>query len=138
MPDPDELRLLQAIHTIQTRYTDDGTTDAVLEDLLATLLGLTGSEYGLIGDVLTGDDGVAYLEPRAFANIAWDDATRRFYAENAPTGLEFANLENLLGTVMTTGGSVISNDPSHDERSGDLVSGHPSLDASLGLPLLSS
>ncbi|MDG2303662.1 MAG: ATP-binding protein [Candidatus Binatia bacterium] len=135
MPDPDELRLLQAIHTIQTRYTDDGTTDAVLEDLLATLLGLTGSEYGLIGDVLTGDDGVAYLEPRAFANIAWDDATRRFYAENAPTGLEFANLENLLGTVMTTGGSVISNDPSHDERSGDLVSGHPSLDASLGLPL---
>jgi signal transduction histidine kinase/CheY-like chemotaxis protein len=128
-------RLLEALTRAHADFalTSEGTS--VFERLLATLLELSRSEYGFIGEVLHDEDGNPYLKARAITNIAWDDATRRFFDENAPSGLEFRNLQTLFGAVMTTGAPVIANQPSTDPRRGGIPPGHPPLDAFLGLPI---
>lgn len=135
MASPSELRLLHAIRAIQEQYIEDASPDEVFESLLAALLAITESEYGFIGEVRRTEEGAPFMKAWAITNIAWDDATQRFYDENAPSGMEFYNLETLFGAVMTTGEAVVSNEPSNDPRRGGLPPGHPPLNAFLGVPL---
>ena len=127
-------RLLEAITLAQAQCIADTPLREVFDHMLANLLDITGSEYGFIGEVLHDDDGTPYLKTHAITNIAWDDATRSFYEEHAPNGLEFRNLDTLFGRVISTGKPVIANDPQSDPRAGGLPHGHPSLDHFLGLP----
>jgi PAS domain S-box-containing protein len=129
------LQQLQAIHEVQTLYFENGNPEAIFEKLLSEVLALSESEYGFIGEVLRDPSGAPFLKTRAITNIAWNDETRRFYEENAPTGLEFRNLQTLFGAAMTKGDPVIANDPAHDPRRGGLPEGHPELAAFLGVPL---
>jgi diguanylate cyclase (GGDEF)-like protein/PAS domain S-box-containing protein len=78
---------------------------------------------------------VPYLRTQAITNIAWDQATRDFYAEHAPKGLEFTNLDTLFGAALKNGRPVIANDPANDERSGGTPPGHPPLRAFMAIPL---
>ncbi|QKJ67286.1 response regulator [Deefgea piscis] len=126
--------LIEAILSAQTGFDVDADPRAVFEAVLSDLLQLTASEYGFIGEV-TMNDGVPCLRTHAITNIAWNDETRAFYAQHAPQGLVFTNLNTLFGAVMATGKPVISNDPAHDPRGGGLPSGHPPMTAFLGLPI---
>ena len=127
-------KLLAAISQSQSTFITSEDTRQLFDTLLADLLAITDSEYGFIGEVLHRDDGKPYLKTRAITNIAWNDETRRFYADNAPNGLEFTNLDTLFGHVITSGEAVISNLPGTDPRGGGLPHGHPALNAFLGLP----
>ena len=127
-------RLLEAITRAQRTYEVGTDPGELFERMLTDLLALTDSEYGFIGEVLAGDDGLPYLKTHAITNIAWDEETRRFYEDNAPTGLVFTNLATLFGEVMVTGQAVLSNAPGDDPRRGGLPDGHPSLAAFLGAP----
>ena len=49
--------------------------------------------------------------------------------------LEFTSFDNLFGKVLTTGKTIISNNPTGDPRSGGLPSGHPPLRHFLGVPI---
>ena len=51
--------------------------------------------------------------------------------------MEFTNLETLFGAVMTSGMSVIANDPASNPRRGGLPPGHPALNRFLGVPFSS-
>lgn len=126
--------LLSAITNAQSKFISDVDHHFIFEELLNNLLSLTGSEYGFIGETLYAADGAPYLKTYALTNIAWDNNTRDFYEKNAPSGLEFRNLENLFGAVLKTGEPVIANTPSSDPRRGGLPGGHPPLDAFLGMP----
>jgi PAS domain S-box-containing protein len=112
-------------------------TISIFEGFLKAVLSLTCSEYGYIGEILHTDEGQPYMKTFAITNISWDDATRQFYQDNAPTGLEFYNLKTLFGQVMVAGEAVIANDPKTDPRSGGLPQGHPPLNAFLGVPIIS-
>jgi PAS domain S-box-containing protein len=127
-------QLLQIISDAQSEFIAVGDPHQVFDSFLDGLLKLTESEYGFIGEVLPTADGDPYLKTHAITNIAWNEETRRFYEENAPSGLEFFNLKTLFGSVMTTGKLVIANEPSKDPRRGGLPDGHPDLNAFLGLP----
>lgn len=127
--------LLEAIRRVQSGHIGRASAQVVFEELLATLLEFGASEYGFIGEVLARADGSPYLKAHAITNIAWDEATRRFYADNAPTGMEFSNLKTLFGAVLTTAEPVIANQPASDPRRGGLPPGHPPLNAFLGLPI---
>ena len=127
-------RLLDAISRVHAGFLQTANSRVAFADLLATLLELTGSEYGFIGEVLSDATGAPYLKTHAITNIAWDDATHAFYRDNAETGLDFRNLKTLFGQVMTTRAAVISNHPATDPRRGGLPPGHPPLDAFMGLP----
>ncbi|NNL64731.1 MAG: diguanylate cyclase [Myxococcales bacterium] len=105
--------------------------DEALEDLL----GLTGSEFGFIGEILETPEGVPYLKAHAITDISWNQETRKLYRDNIRQGLEFRNLHNLFGVTVRTGEMVLANDPGSDLRSGGLPPGHPGLDSYLGLPI---
>jgi PAS domain S-box-containing protein len=106
------------------------------DKILIDLLDVMESEYGFLGEVLFDADDKPYLKTYALTNIAWDDATRAFYDQHAPNGLEFRNLETLFGYAMKHKEVVISNDPVNDTRRGGLPKGHPPLNAFLGIPIL--
>jgi len=139
--------LLSAISKAQTQFITDADPGALFDNLLETLLQLTNSEYGFIGEILYDAEGQAYidesymklrgqpyLKTKAITNIAWNEETRRLYEENAARGMEFHNLHSLFGQVITTGQPVIANGPNTDPRRGGLPEGHPPLNAFLGIP----
>jgi PAS domain S-box-containing protein len=134
MPNPSAM--LAAIGRAQTAYIVEADAGKAFNGLLSDLLSLTLSEYGFIGEVLHTAEGKPYLKTHAITNIAWDEATQRFYEENAPKGMAFYNLKTLFGHVLTSRQPVIANDPGHDPRRGGLPAGHPPLDAFLGIPIV--
>ncbi|WP_300493072.1 EAL domain-containing protein [uncultured Methylophaga sp.] len=130
----EQLKLQKVIDRIQKSFILEESYDNTLEQLLTELIGFTESTFGFIGDVLNDQTGQPYLKLRALTNIAWNDETQALYESNKVDGLEFHNHHNLLGTVLTSGEAVISNTPYDDVRSGGIPSGHPTLNAFLGLP----
>lgn len=129
-----EKSLLHTITRAQSQFITDVAPGVLFTELLDSLLVLTESEYGFIGEVLSTAEGQPYLKTHAITNIAWNEETLCFYEQYAPEGLEFHNMQTLFGTVILTGKSVIANDPYHDPRRGGLPEGHPRMDAFLGLP----
>lgn len=127
------MNLLSSISQAQTALISESNPHAVFETMLNEVLALTGSEFGFIGEVLT-EHGRPYLKTYAITNIAWNDETRKRYAEDAAKGLEFRNLNSLLGAVLRSGTYLISNDPANDPRRGELPEGHPLLHAFMGIP----
>lgn len=131
---PLESEMLSAIKEAQSAYIADGDPRVVFDGFLKSILQITRSEYGFIGEVLYKPDRSRYLKTHAITNIAWNEATREFYNKNKDSGLEFCNLETLFGKTVLTGETVISNDPYQDPRRGGLPDGHPSMNAYLGVP----
>lgn len=127
-------QLLNAISRAHARFIQESDPRKVFDELLEDMLALTGSEYGFIGEVLYTEEGQPYLKTYAITNIAWNDETRAFYEQNAPTGMEFYNLNSLFGATLSSGETVIANDPANDSRRCGLPDGHPDLNAFMGVP----
>jgi PAS domain S-box-containing protein len=132
-----EHKLLGAITEAQSQYIAETDTQTIFAGLLSSLLELSDSEYGFIGETFNSADGQPYLKTHAISDIAWNDETRRFYDQYAPDSMEFFNLKTLFGTVITSGQAVIANDPDSDPRAGGLPDGHPALRAFMGIPIIS-
>lgn len=130
-----QLALTDAVARTQSNFIANAGGVEAFATALADLLQLTGSEYGFVGEVRYDENGVPYLQTCALTDIAWNDATRRLYDEQAAQGLEFRRLDSLIGAVLSSGEAVIANDPANDPRRGGLPAGHPVLDAFLGLPI---
>ena len=131
-------KILKIITSIQANYITHFNTKTLFNDLLRSILDLTSSQFGFIGEILRKENGDLFLRTFTLSNIAWDKESLRYYEENMPKGMEFNNLQTLFGEVIITQKPVISNDPSHDPRRGGLPKGHPSLKSFLGVPLFSS
>jgi PAS domain S-box-containing protein len=129
--------LLDAVRLIQSSYIGGADPKLACAQMLATLLEVTESAYGFVGEIRHGPGGEPYLKAHAITNIAWNETTRRLYDENAAKGLEFHNLSTLFGAAITSGKPVIANDPKNDPRRGGLAHGHPPLNAFLAVPLYS-
>ncbi|MGM0824941.1 MAG: sensor domain-containing phosphodiesterase [Pseudomonadota bacterium] len=127
--------LERAIMRAQASFIDEQENTSALNYLLDDLLRLTDSEYGFIGEVLADQQQAPYLVAHAITDITWDDASRDFYAQNAPNGMIFSNLDTLFGHVMRHEEVVIANQPDQDPRRGGLPPGHPQLNAFLGVPI---
>lgn len=127
--------MLMDLRLVQAEFINRPDASSAFDHLLSLVLQYTESEYGFIGEVLIDQQGQPYLKTLALTNISWDEATRKFYDEHAPQGLEFRNLKTLFGHVMTTGKVMIANEAPHDPRRGGLPPGHPALNAFLGIPI---
>jgi len=125
--------LLSTISIAQSRFIRDADVLSLFDKLLLDILSISDSKYGFIGEVLYRD-GNPYLKTLAISNITRNAETEKFYAENAPDGLEFTNLDGLFGSAIKSGNTVIANDPATDPRRGGLPPGHPPLNAFLGIP----
>lgn len=129
---------LSAVRHAQSQFMAKCSAADIFNDLLKAILSLTESEYGFIGELHHTDEGNVYLKAHGITNIAWDDDSRRFYDENAPSGVDFHSLDNLFGRVVTDRQLIISNDPANDSRSTGVPAGHPKLNAFMGLPFFES
>ncbi len=129
-------KLISAVTQLQSAFIQTRDNQLAYDQLLAELLQLMDSAYGFIGEILIDSAGQPYLKTFALTNIAWDDATRAFYQQHAPTGLEFRNLNTLFGAGIRTGEVVIANAPASDPRATGIPSGHPPLNTFLGLPIV--
>jgi PAS domain S-box-containing protein len=140
-------KLLKAIAQAQSQFIVDANPRNLFDGLLETLLELTQSEYGFIGEINYTDKSEPQIEAHmklrgnpdckthAITNIAWNDSPRNFSEEKASKVMEFYNLKTLFGAVIVTGEPVIANNPATDGRRGGLPDGHPPLNSFLGLPL---
>jgi PAS domain S-box-containing protein len=127
--------LLGALRRVQEEFINSPEDSPPFDDILSVLLYSTSSDYGFIGEVLYTPEGKPYLRTQAMTDIAWDEATRRVFAERGPGGMEFSNLATLFGAVVSSGQSVIANEPAEDPRRGGLPSSHPALTAFMGAPI---
>jgi PAS domain S-box-containing protein len=125
-------RMLQAVRQSQAVFIEADDKRKAFEALLASLLDVTESGFGFIGEVLYGAQDKPFLRMHA---IAWDEATHREFEDSQETGFEFHNLESLFGHALVSGEAVISNDPASDDRSVGLPSGHPPMDNFLAVPV---
>lgn len=128
-------QLLAIMAQALSAYIDEENHREAFEKLLQRILEFTDSAFGFIGEVLHNEVGQPYLKTYAISNIAWSEETLRFYARQAPAGMEFRNLDSLFGQVLRSGQPLLSNAPQQDPRRGGLPHGHPPLDCFLGLPL---
>jgi diguanylate cyclase (GGDEF)-like protein/PAS domain S-box-containing protein len=134
----DKTGQLQAITDAMASYLQDGDWRRSSSLLLRLVLQQTASEYGFLG-VVTENGALRVL---AHEGVRWDGgANRAFYEQALATYqrvgyLEFTNLNNLFGQVITNARAVIANDAVHDPRAGGLPPGHPPLHCFLGVPML--
>lgn len=130
-------KLLAATGLAQSRFLSDVPTQTIFLDLLDTFLELTQSEFGLIAEFQRTEGNLPYFKVKAVSRNFWNSMSRDFYAKNAPIGMEFYNLNSLLGSVIKSGAPVITNTPHGDGRSAGLPEGHPPINSFLGLPFFS-
>jgi len=133
--DEQQKKLVDMLHQSTTSFVEKGDFSEAMNNMLDTLLELTGSEYGFIGEVRYDDEGAPYLKTHAITNIAWNLETLALYEENSANGFEFRNLDTLFGHVLTSHDTVVSNHPASDPRAGGLPEGHPAMDTFLGVPI---
>ena len=127
--------LLSAISRAQASFIQTTNNRAAFNSLLADLLVLTHSAYGFVGEVFYDSPEAPWLQIHAITNLAWDDASRKAYADADGPGMAFRNLDNLFGSALRTGEPVLTNTPVTDPRSGGTPRGHPPLHAFLGIPV---
>ena len=129
-------KLIDASSQAQARFLSEMPTQTIFSDLLETVLELTQSEFGLIAETLYTEDGSPYFKIKVVSRSFWNKISREFYVKNAPIGMEFYNLNSILGSVIRTGKPVISNIPAIDPRRTKMPEGHPPIDSFIGLPFL--
>lgn len=128
--------LLQAISTLQSRFIGHVPMGTLFKECIESILTLTDSEYGFVGEAFFTPDSIPYFKIQALSDSVWKSVSRDFYARYAPIGLEFYNLDNLFGSILKTGQPVIINDLSAGHYGRLLPEGHPGIDSFLGLPIL--
>jgi len=126
--------ILNAMRTAQSHYITDSNPQILFDNLMTSILTLTKSEFGFIGEVLYKNKDEPYLKTRASIDIAWNKEIQELYHKNAPDGFEFNNLKTLFSHVISTGKPVIVNSPSEDNRIGGFSQDHPLINSYLGLP----
>ncbi|MBT9463002.1 PAS domain-containing protein [Hydrogenophaga sp.] len=128
-------RMLEAVRGAQAVFIETEDKREAFQGLLDAFLQLTNSGYGFVGEVLYDVNDNPYLKTHAITDISWDAESRRMYTDQLDAGMIFSNLKTLFGHAMTSGQPVIANDPSSDRRAAGMPSGHPPMDAFLGIPL---
>ncbi|MBF0537454.1 MAG: GAF domain-containing protein [Nitrospirae bacterium] len=130
-------KLLELIRHVQAQFILSAAPNILFTEVLDSLLVLTESEYGFIGEALNTSGGQPYMRTFAITSASWTQEIRDYYKDNSPKGIEFSNVNSLYGSVLTTGQAIISNDPLTDPRRGSLPAWHPPIKSFLGMPFYS-
>lgn len=131
-----ELTHLDAINRAQALYIAKTDPSIVFSELLESLLPITGSEYGFIGEVANDrETGKPFLRILAVSSSIWNEGMIALHESMASRTMEFRRLDSLIGAIITEGKTLISNNVSTDPRSGGLPSGHVRVQSFMGVPI---
>ncbi len=132
---PSEQAILDAITKALSGYTSIEAPSVSLSGFLESLLELTESECGFIGEIQHSAKNVPYVVNYTANNLTWDGNTRKLYLALQKKGINFTKLNSFLGTVTKTGHAVISNNPEDDPRNGWCSRGNPKIKTFMGIPI---
>lgn len=128
-------KLLAALRDATAEFVVEKETGKVWDDLLWSLLDITDSEYGFIGEVLHRTDGSRCLKLHALSNISWNSESRELFEKLKGQDMLLCSDETLIGRAMYSECLVISNDVPNDPRGGHTPPGHPELKTYMGVPI---
>ncbi len=130
--------LLRALTEVQEALVQGPATHGLFDKLLRSLLELTGSEHGFVGEILHGMDGGPSLRVLAVTPTVWADALRDIPSTDAARGPQFLRgLRALVSEAVTAWRPVLSNEPPVDDADAGLIPPLPPLRCFLALPLMS-
>ncbi len=140
-------KLLKALTELQSQFIVDANQQNLFNGLLESILELTQSEYGFIGEIdytnkseiqieiFLKDSGKLYFKNEAIANFNIHSLKCNSFAKNLPEGTDFYNLKKLFNALAVTGEPVIVNNLATDRRWEELPELHTPINSFLGLPL---
>ncbi|QDV50914.1 GAF domain-containing protein [Gimesia fumaroli] len=133
------LNLIESIRSLLSHYIADSNPDKVFEDLLQTLLSISDSEFGFIGEVLQTEAGSARLKTRAMMKTIQKDESQQLQSDQSSPEQEYCIPETLFEHILATGEAVISNQPAEDPRLSGFSPRYSDsgLNSFLGLPIYS-
>ncbi|MEB8430790.1 diguanylate cyclase [Cocleimonas sp. KMM 6892] len=123
-----------AVHNMQSKFLTVQDTGAVYCDMLDTLLELSQSEFGLIGEVKYDVDNQLCMKVLVVTNIAWDLPSRNMFEAVIKGDLTFTDIDNLFCRALITGKVEINNNPESELLKMDLPAGHPAIRNYVGIP----
>ncbi|UQB42139.1 response regulator [Thiomicrospira microaerophila] len=109
--------------------------DQVWDDLLHSLLEITDSEQGFIGEVLFREGGERCLKIHTITNISWDKPSYELYEKLKSQDMLLCSSETMIGMAMYQEQIIIGNDMQNDPRGGHTPHGHPPLRKYMGVPI---
>lgn len=109
--------------------------DQVWDDLLHSVLEITDSEQGFIGEVLFRNNGERCLKIHAITNISWDEPSYQLYEKLKSQDMLLCSDKTMIGLAMHQEQIVIGNDMQNDPRGGHAPPGHPPLRKYMGVPI---
>ena len=127
--------LLTAIRRLQSIMISAQDKQVALKESLNTLLTVTNSEHGFLGELRTVGSGMPHISTYAVQTRSEDPKVLDFFQANNGRMVEFHRPDSLIGHVMRHKEAVLTNAPSSDERSTGVPLGHPSILSFAGLPL---
>lgn len=125
----------QLITSWQADFIGQRHSDSMFDSILHDLIELTRGEYGFIGEVLKDEEQNPYLKMRAITDISWNAKTHELYQQSVKSGMEFRNLDSLVGYAIVSQKLLITNDAVNDPRSAGVLPGHPTLRRFVGIPV---
>ncbi|MGM0435095.1 MAG: GAF domain-containing protein [Pseudomonadota bacterium] len=128
-------QLLQVLHRGLTDYEALMSGDRLWSFLLEALRELTGSEYGLIGEVISNEQNTAALKIHAITDLSWSPESRELMEQLRAGDMTLSTPDSLLGRVFAHGETIISGAPMKDARGAGLPEGHPPLYSYMGVPI---
>ncbi|MBO1923257.1 response regulator [Thiomicrorhabdus sp. 6S3-12] len=107
----------------------------IWDELLNSLLDISESEYGFIGEVIFQEDGSRCLKLRALSNIAWNGESKQMFEKILSQDMLLCDSDTLIGQVMYQERRVISNDVANDPSAGRMAPELPGLKRYMGVPI---
>jgi len=127
--------VLDAVSKIQGLFIADQNPGAIFDETLGTVLQLTASGIGFIGEVLLDDRGQPYLKPFVVSDVSWSPEMRNAFQSSGAMELEFHSQEALIGKVISAGEPILVNDIESDQSRGGVPMGHYRVVSFMGVPL---
>ena len=125
---------LDMLHSTITKFVETNDMHSSMNSMLDSLLEITGSEYGFIGEVIIDGD-VPHIKTYASSNTDKDKKAQELDEKSSGDAFGLRNINNLFGEVLASGKFVISHDPDNDPNIGALPKGYPLLNSFMGVPV---
>lgn len=130
-------QLLNLLNQAQTSFLLNRNVQDACEALFEPLLRISESAFGFIGIVQHDERGQPYLNVPTISDLDWrhQGKHRPGHHERKPDGMQFHQLDNLFGHVITHNTIVLTNEPDTHHASQGTPNGHPPLRNFLGMPI---
>lgn len=127
--------LLTAIRRLQSIMISVQDKRVALKETVSTLLTITGSEHGFLGELRDDGTGQPHIRAYVVQTRSEDPEVLGFFQTNSEQPVEFHRSDSLIGHVIHRKEAILTNAPSSDPRSTGLPLGHPPILSFAGLPL---